>query len=105
LSSSYSALAVRRSCLGRRASAFNACTTRSWNGLNFVAPASRRYCGSSTFFTRRYLRTVLRDKLVARTISRTDFFSRKCIHRTLPVMAMVITSCIPPLRKKAARVG
>jgi len=36
-----------------------------------------------------HLRTVLRDKLVSRTISRTDFFSRKYIRLTLPIMAMV----------------
>ena len=47
-----------------------------------------------------HLRTVLRDKLVSRTISRTDFFSRKYIRRTLPIMAMVITPS-PLLRKEA----
>ncbi len=45
-------------------------------------------------------RNELRDKLVSRTISRTDFFSRKCIRRTLPIMAMVITPS--PLLKKEA---
>jgi hypothetical protein len=36
-------------------------------------------------------------KLVALTISRTDFFSRWRIRRTLPIMAMVITPHTPPL--------
>jgi hypothetical protein len=43
---------------------------------------------------------VLRDKLVSRTISRTDFFWRKYIRLTLPIMAMVITPS--PLLKKEA---
>jgi hypothetical protein len=34
------------------------------------------------------------------TISRTDFFSRKCIRLTLPIMAMVITPS--PLLEKSA---
>ena len=42
----------------------------------------------------------MRDKLVSRTISRTDFFSRKYIRRTLPIMPMVITPS--PLLKKVA---
>jgi hypothetical protein len=42
----------------------------------------------------------LRDKLVSRTISRTDFVSRKCIRLTLPIMAMVITPS-PLLTKEA----
>jgi hypothetical protein len=37
------------------------------------------------------LRTVLRDRLVSRAISRTVLFWRWCIRRTLPIMAMVIT--------------
>ena len=32
-----------------------------------------------------HLRTVLRDRLVSLTISRTDFFSRKNIRLTLPI--------------------
>ena len=47
-----------------------------------------------------HLRTVLRDKLVSRTISRTDFFSRKYIRLTLPIMAMVISPS-PLLEKEA----
>jgi len=37
--------------------------------------AGRRYFGASALPMRRYLRTVLRDKLVALTISRTDFLA------------------------------
>ena len=47
-----------------------------------------------------HLRTVLRDKLVIRAISRTDFFWRCRIRRTFPIMTMVITP--HPLLKKAA---
>lgn len=39
--------------------------------------------------------TVLRDRLVALAISRTDLFSRWCIRRTLPIMAMVINPHSP----------
>jgi hypothetical protein len=46
------------------------------------------------------LRTVLRDKLVSRAISQTDFFSRKNIRLTSPIMAMVITF-FPLLKKEA----
>jgi hypothetical protein len=54
-----------------------------------------QYLGASALPMRRYLRTVLRDRLVARTISLTDFFSRRCIRKTLPIMAMVITPLAP----------
>lgn len=33
---------------------------------------------------------------------RTDFLSRRCIRRTLPIISMVITPCIPRCTKKAA---
>ena len=36
-------------------------------------------------------------RLVALTISRTDFFSRWRIRKTLPIMAMVINPHTPPL--------
>jgi hypothetical protein len=42
-------------------------------------------------------------RLVARAVSRTDFFWRWCIRRTSPIMAMVITSDSPLLLKNAAR--
>lgn len=51
------------------------------------APASTCSVGA-----RSHVRTVLRDKPVRRTISRTDIKSRKCIRLTLPTMNMVITS-------------
>jgi hypothetical protein len=73
----------------------------STNGVSFIGTGSRRYFGSSTFASRSYFRTVLRDRLVALTISRTDFFSRRCIRRTLPIMAMVITPRTPLLEKEA----
>jgi hypothetical protein len=60
----------------------------------------RRYFGSLCIGALNHLRTVLRDKLVMRAISRTDFFWRCRIRRTLPIMAMVITPY--PLLKKAA---
>jgi hypothetical protein len=41
------------------------------------------------------LRTVFLARLVALTISRTDFFSRCRIRKTLPIMAMVITPHTP----------
>jgi len=72
------------------------------NGVNFVGGDTRRYCRSSTASTRRYLRIVLRDSPVARTISRTDFFCRRCIRRTLPIISMVIILLLPRLLKKAA---
>jgi hypothetical protein len=62
--------AVRRSRFGRRASAFNAATIVSWNAVSFVALGARSYFDSCTCSMRRYLRTVLRDRLVARVISR-----------------------------------
>ena len=65
-----------------------------------LAVSSRRYLGSSSTGAFNHLRTVLRDKLVSRTISRTDLFSRKYIRLTLPIMAMVITPS-PLLKKKA----
>jgi hypothetical protein len=37
-----------------------------------------------------------------RAIWRTDFLSRLCMRRTLPIISMVITPSIPPLHKKAA---
>ena len=51
----------------------------------------------------RHARAVLRDKLVSRTISLTDLFSRKHIRLTLPIMVMVITP-FPPAQK-GGRVG
>jgi hypothetical protein len=47
------------------------------------------------------LRTVLRARLVASAISRTDFLSWRCIRSTLPIMAMVITPDTPLLKKAA----
>jgi hypothetical protein len=55
-------------------------------------------CACSARAVRRSHLGTVRDKLVSRTISRTDFFSRKYIRLTLP-MAMVIT---PPLPLKTA---
>jgi len=72
----------------------------SWNGMSLPGASPRRYLGSSSTGVFNHLRTVLRDKLVSRTISRTDLFSRKYIRLTLPIMAMVITPS--PLLKKQA---
>ena len=95
-------LGVRRSFFGRRASTSSACMTSSTNGANLMGASSRRLRrGSSTLSVRRYLRTVLRDRLVASAISRTDFLSRRCIRSTLPIMAMVITPDTPLLKKAA----
>jgi hypothetical protein len=74
--------------------------SESWNGVSLPGASLRRYLGSSCTAAFTHLRTVLRDKLVSRTISRTDFFSRKYIRLTLPIMAMVITPS--PLLKKEA---
>jgi hypothetical protein len=52
---------------------------------------TRRYLGSPVTGAVNHFCTVLRDKLVIRAISRTDFFWRKCSRRTLPIIAMVIT--------------
>jgi hypothetical protein len=41
------------------------------------------------------LRTVFLARLVALAISRTDFFSRWCIRKTLPIITMVITHTPP----------
>jgi len=41
------------------------------------------------------LRTVLSDRLVGREISRTDFFWKNYIRRTLPIMDMVSTPEVP----------
>jgi len=91
--------AVRRSFFGRRASMINACSIASTNGASLLGASSRRLRrGSSTRSVRRYLRTVLRARLVAFTISRTDFLSRRCIRSTLPIMAMVITPDTPLLK-------
>ena len=92
---SNNASAVRRSRFGRRASTFSAVTIVSWNAVSFVDFAERSYFGSWTCSMRRYLRTVLRDRLVVREISRTDFSWRKRIRRILPIIVMVITSHIP----------
>jgi hypothetical protein len=72
----------------------------SWNGVSRPGVSLRRYRGSSSTGALSHLRTVLRDRLVSRTISRTDLFSRKYIRLTLPIMAMVITPS--PLLKKEA---
>ena len=56
--------------------------------------------GSPVTGFRNHLRTVLRDKLVIRAISLTDFCWRKCNRRTFPIMAMVITP--RPLLKNPA---
>jgi hypothetical protein len=72
----------------------------SWNALSLPGAGLRRYLGSSSTGALSHLRTVLRDRLVSRTISRTDFFWRKYIRLTLPIMAMVITPS--PLLKKEA---
>ena len=66
--------------------------------MSLPGTSLRRYLGSASTGVFNHLRTVLRDKLVSRTISRTDFFWRKNIRRTLPIMAMVITPS--PLLKK-----
>ena len=95
-----SARAVRRSCRGRCASTFSACLIDSWNGVSLPGASLRRYRGSSSTGALSHLRTVLRDMLVSRTISRTDFFWRKNIRLTLPIIAMVITRS--PLLKKEA---
>ena len=84
-------LRMQRSCLGRCASALSASLSVSWCAVSLLGASLRRYFGSSSTAAFSHLRTVLRDKLVSRTISRTDFFSRKYIRRTLPIMAMVIT--------------
>ena len=68
--------------------------------VSLPAASLRRYFGSSSTGAFSHLRTVLRDKLVNPKISRTDFFSRKYIRLTLPIMAMVITPS--PLLKKEA---
>ena len=68
--------------------------------MSLPGASLRRYFGSFSTAACNHLRTVLRDKLVSRTISRTDSFSRKYIRRTLPIMAMVITPA--PLLKKEA---
>jgi len=64
----------------------------------------RRYLGSSSTAALSHLRTVLRDKLVSRTISRTEFFLRKNIRLTLPITAMVITPS-PLLKKEAGKLN
>ena len=87
---------MRRSFFGRLASASSACCTASTNGASFVGTSGRRYFGASALPMRRYLRTVFLARLVALTISRTDFFSRWRIRKTLPIMAMVITPRTPP---------
>ena len=57
--------------------------------------ARRTYFGGCATGVRRYFLTVLRDRLVALAISRTDLLSRWCIRRTLPIMAMVINPHTP----------
>ena len=95
-------LGGRRSFFGRRASTSSACLMDSTNGANLMGASSRWLRrGSSTLSVRRYLRTVLRAKLVASAISRTDFLSRRCMRSTLPIMAMVITPDTPLLKKAA----
>jgi hypothetical protein len=96
-----SALAVLHSFPGRRASASSAILIASRKGVSFVAAARRRYFGGYATDVRKYSRTVLRDRLVALAISRTDLFSLWCIRRTLPIMAIVITPGTPPLKKAA----
>ncbi len=67
-------------------------------GASRSGPASRfetRFISTSSGAFN-HLRTVLRDRLVALEISRTDFFWRNHIRRTLPIMAMVITPHTPP---------
>jgi len=99
-----SARAVRRSCRGRCASIFNACRNDAWKGVSLPGASMRRYLGSSSTAALSHLRTVLRDKLVSRTISRTEFFLRKNIRLTLPITAMVITPS-PLLKKEAGKLN
>ncbi len=63
-------------------------------------PRTTLVFGSPVTGFRNHLRIVLRDKLVIRPISLTDFCWRKCNRRTFPIMAMVITP--RPLLKNPA---
>jgi len=82
------------------ASAFSACSNIWWNAVSLPGREPRWYFGSPVTGVRNHLRTVLRDKLVIRAISLTDFCWRKCNRRTFPIMAMVITP--RPLLKNPA---
>ncbi|MNI90596.1 hypothetical protein D3C73_1481380 [compost metagenome] len=89
---------MRRSCLGRRASAVNARFSASSNGLSLLGRGSRRYFGASFTGARSHLETVLRDSPVLRAISRSDSLSLACSRRILPIMSMVITPRTPLLK-------
>ena len=60
--------------------------------MRLTGCSERRYLGSRFTGALSHVRIVLRDKLVIRAISRSDFLSRKYIRRILPIIAMVITS-------------
>jgi hypothetical protein len=88
-------LTVRRSRLGRCASAFKACTNASTCAASLPGTPRRRYFGAAPALALSHFLIVLRDRLVSLAISLIDLPSRKCIARTLPSKAMVITSRIP----------
>jgi hypothetical protein len=85
--------------LGRRASAFNACLSASWNAVSLFGCSPRRYFGGPSTSPCSHFATVLRDSPVMREISRSDLFFRACKRRILPIMSMVITPR-PLLHKK-----
>ena len=73
----------------------------SWNGASVVVPSLRLYFGAASNGSRSHFEIVFLESPVRRAISRTDFLSRRCIRRTLPIMSMVITPCSRLLKKAA----
>ena len=92
---------MRRSCLGRRASAFSACLSASWNDGELArllaAPVLRRGHQPAPCS---HFATVLRDSPVMRADLALPTSSGGCATaESLPIMAMVITP-LPLLPKK-----
>lgn len=69
----------------------------SWNGVSLVARVPRRYFGSTTIGATSHLATVLRDSLVVRALSRSEFFPRLCIRRicqSCPWWSLLFLGCV-----------